>query len=71
MGSSMGNVRDVDYDFRRLWFGKRADEVRRAVKTRGCHCPVANISYTNMMADPISVVRVGVNFLRGNGRANG
>jgi len=70
MGSSMGNVRDVDYDFRRLWFGRRADEVRYAVKTRGCYCPVANISYTNMMADPISVVRVGINVLRGGGQSD-
>jgi len=58
MGTSMGNLRDVGYDMRRLWFSTRADEVRRAVKTRGCYCPVANISYTNMMCDPVSVVKV-------------
>jgi MoaA/NifB/PqqE/SkfB family radical SAM enzyme len=71
MGSSMGNVRDVGYDFRRLWFGRQANEVRRAVKTRGCYCPVANISYTNMMADPISVLRVGINVLGGGARPQG
>jgi MoaA/NifB/PqqE/SkfB family radical SAM enzyme len=64
MGSSLGNVRDVGYDFRKLWFSERANEVRRAVKTRGCYCPVANIAYTNMMCDPASVVKVGVNCLK-------
>jgi MoaA/NifB/PqqE/SkfB family radical SAM enzyme len=64
MGSSMGNLRDVDYDMRQLWFGQRAEEVRQAVKTRGCYCPVANISYTNMMCDPLYVLRVGAYVLR-------
>jgi hypothetical protein len=61
----MGNVRDAGYDFRKVWFSRQANEVRRAVKSRGCYCPVANISYTNMMADPISVFKVGINVLRG------
>jgi MoaA/NifB/PqqE/SkfB family radical SAM enzyme len=65
MGSSMGNLRDADYDMRALWAGARAAEVRRAVKTRGCYCPVANISYTNMMCDPRSVARVAWNVVRG------
>jgi D,D-heptose 1,7-bisphosphate phosphatase len=78
MGTSMGNLRDVNYDMRKLWFGDRAksgarakpgacaNQVRRAVKTRGCYCPVANISYTNMMCDPQSVVRVALNVVRGS-----
>ena len=66
MGTSMGNLRDVDYDLRRLWFSERANEVRRAVKSRGCYCPVANISYTNMMCDPQSVLKVGATFVFGS-----
>ena len=64
MGTSIGNVRDVDYDLRRIWASARAREVRRAVKTRGCYCPVANISYTNMMCDPASVIKVALNIVR-------
>jgi MoaA/NifB/PqqE/SkfB family radical SAM enzyme len=71
MGTSMGNVRHAEYDMRRLWFSRQADEVRRAVKTRSCYCPVANISYTNMMGDPRSVFRVGVNLVRGLGGGQG
>ena len=68
MGTSMGNLRDVDYDMGKLWFGARANEVRHAVKTRGCYCPVANISYTNMMCDPKSVIRVALNVVRGTAK---
>jgi MoaA/NifB/PqqE/SkfB family radical SAM enzyme len=71
MSTSMGNVRDVDYDLPRLWFSKRANDVRRAVKTRGCYCPVANTSYTNMMCDPPSVLKIGLNVLRERDRSGG
>jgi MoaA/NifB/PqqE/SkfB family radical SAM enzyme len=64
MGTSMGSLRDVDYDLCRIWTSARAREVRRAVKTRGCYCPVANISYTNMMCHPGSVIRVALNLAR-------
>ena len=64
MGTSMGSLREVDYDLRRIWTSARARAVRRAVKTRGCYCPVANISYTNMMCHPGSVVKVALNFVR-------
>ena len=64
MGTSMGNLRDVDLDLRRVWTSPRARAVRRAVKTRGCYCPVANISYTNMMCDPASVIKVALNYVR-------
>jgi MoaA/NifB/PqqE/SkfB family radical SAM enzyme len=69
MGTSMGSLRDgpdgsADFDLRRIWTSARAREVRRAVKTRGCYCPVANISYTNMMCDPGSVIKVALNFVR-------
>ena len=35
--SKLGNLRDVDYDFQRLWFSKQADEVA-ARAANGCFC---------------------------------
>jgi MoaA/NifB/PqqE/SkfB family radical SAM enzyme len=35
--SPLGNLRDVDYDFRKLWFTSRADEVARHAAD-GCFC---------------------------------
>ena len=34
---SLGNLRDVDYDFRRLWFSEQADEVAERA-ANGCFC---------------------------------
>ncbi len=46
---SMGNLREVNYDFRRLWFSDKAKKIRRAIRERKCFCPLANASYTNML----------------------
>ena len=35
--SPVGNLRDVDYDFRSLWFGKNAKGIA-AEAANGCHC---------------------------------
>jgi MoaA/NifB/PqqE/SkfB family radical SAM enzyme len=57
----LGNLRDVDYDFPRLWQGRAAKAFRRSVKGRECQCPLANASYTNMLLDAGSLARVGRN----------
>jgi len=56
---SVGNVRDRDYDFRTVWFGVEADAFRASVRAHECACPLANASYTNLLLDPGSLVRVG------------
>ncbi len=55
---SMGNLRDHGYDFGAIWTGSAADEFRRSVRARECACPLANASYTNLLLDPSSLVRV-------------
>jgi hypothetical protein len=60
----MGNLRDVDYDFRKIWFSKAADNFRKSVKHRECYCPLANSSYTNMLLDFETLARVGWEFIR-------
>lgn len=47
----IGNIRDVDYDLKKIWFSKKADEMRKSVKNSGCYCPLANASYTNMLCN--------------------
>jgi MoaA/NifB/PqqE/SkfB family radical SAM enzyme len=55
---SLGNVRDYDYDFRKVWQSARADAFRASVKNKECACPLANASYTNLLLDPLSLLRV-------------
>jgi len=58
---SLGNVRDHNYDFRTVWRSARADAFRASVKNKDCACPMANASYTNLLLDPASLVRVTCN----------
>jgi MoaA/NifB/PqqE/SkfB family radical SAM enzyme len=58
---SVGNVRDHGYDFGAVWFGAQADAFRASVKAHACACPLANASYTNLLLDPSSLVRVAAN----------
>lgn len=61
--SNMGNLRDFDYDFKKLWNSKRAWEVRRKVK-REHKCPLANEAYANMLLSPMVALRVVKKVLR-------
>jgi len=56
---NLGNLRDYDYDFKAIWFGEKIKEVRRSIAAKECHCPLANASYTNMLLDVPTVMRVG------------
>ena len=47
---SMGNLRDVGYDFRKIWHSEKAEAVREPIRRRQCFCPLANAGYTNMLA---------------------
>jgi MoaA/NifB/PqqE/SkfB family radical SAM enzyme len=54
----VGNLRDHDYDFKKIWFGENIKEVRRSIAAKECHCPLANASYTNMLHDIPTLTRV-------------
>lgn len=55
---SLGNLRDNDYDFRKIWFSRQADQERKSIKNKECYCPLANASYTNMLMDFPTLFRV-------------
>ncbi|MCD4797006.1 MAG: radical SAM protein [Candidatus Cloacimonetes bacterium] len=55
---SMGNLRDLNYDFKKIWFGRRMDKERSSIKNKECYCPLANASYTNMLMDIPTLFRV-------------
>lgn len=55
----IGNLRDYDYDFKKVWFSDNIREIQRSIKAKECHCPLANASYTNMLMDVPTLARVG------------
>ena len=63
---SIGNLRNADYDFKKIWFSEKAKIVRQRIKNRECYCPLANASYTNMLHSLKSLFRVGWNFIKSN-----
>lgn len=66
--ASVGNLRQVNYDFRRVWWGEQARALRRTVRTGQCSCPLANAAYTNLMLYPPSLVGVAWDLIWGDGR---
>jgi MoaA/NifB/PqqE/SkfB family radical SAM enzyme len=62
--ADMGNLRNFDLDFNRLWSSKQAMRVRKQVARGDCYCPMANVHYTNMALTPSAMVRVCSNYLR-------
>lgn len=56
----MGNLRDYNYDFQKLWHSKQAQDVRRYIKGRNCACPLANQAYSNELLHLPTLVKAGV-----------
>jgi len=62
---SLGNLRDVDYDFMKIWLSKKANEVRSFVKAEKCFCPLSNQAYSNMLLSPLELIRA-IKYLAGS-----
>jgi len=55
---SMGNVRDYDYDFQKVFHSKRSGAVRRYIKNGNCACPLANQAYSNILCHFPSILKL-------------
>jgi len=54
----LGNLRQTGYDFAPIWFGKRTEAMRGSIAAGECHCPMANVAYSNMLLHPPTLLRV-------------
>jgi MoaA/NifB/PqqE/SkfB family radical SAM enzyme len=63
LARAMGNFRDKDYDFGKVWSSRRADSIRRFIREKNCFCPMANAAYTNMMLHPGTLMRIASRYL--------
>ncbi len=55
---SMGNLRDADYNFKRIWNSRHAEDIRRYIHEGRCACPLANQTYSNMLMNMPSMMKV-------------
>jgi hypothetical protein len=62
----IGNLRETDYDFRKVWWSERARSLREEVRAGRCDCPLANAAYTNLLLHPRSLVGVVWDLVRGS-----
>lgn len=61
---SMGNLRKENYMFKNVWFGEKAQEIRRHIKKRICFCVDANINLQNMFFNYQCLLRFSLSFIR-------
>lgn len=55
---SLGNLRQNQFDFKKIWFSDLAKRERTSIKNKECYCPLANAAYTNMLHDIPTLYRV-------------
>jgi MoaA/NifB/PqqE/SkfB family radical SAM enzyme len=61
---SIGNIRDVDYNFNQLWYNKKAEKQRKSIANGECSCPLASANYTNLSLDFLSALKVIGNLIK-------
>lgn len=47
----MGNLRQADYNFKKIWFSREANNIRKYIRGGNCYCPLANAHYTNILCN--------------------
>jgi len=62
----MGNLKEVEYDFKKIWFSRKANDIRKDIRERKCSCTHCNPYYTNILFHPKSLIAVCVDFLKSN-----
>lgn len=55
---TMGNLRETDYDFGKIWFAERAQAIRCFIRDGRCSCPLANAWYTSVFCSPHRALKV-------------
>lgn len=64
----LGDLREVDYDFEKVWHSEQADAVRASIKAGECACPLANQAVSNILCHTPSLAKAAGNVVRYGGR---
>jgi MoaA/NifB/PqqE/SkfB family radical SAM enzyme len=59
--ASIGNLRNVEYNFKKIWQSEKAYEIRKHIRDRTCYCPLANAHYTSILCNLSSMLKVVLN----------
>ncbi len=47
-----GNLSDYNFDFKKLWFSKNANEIRKEIKNKACYCTHSCFQFVNILFNP-------------------
>jgi len=61
----MGNVRDFNYNYTKLWNSVQANKMRRFVKSNQCYCPLVGQAFLDTIMNPKEVSKVLYYYLFG------
>lgn len=64
LAKSLGNLRDTNFEFYKVWHSEKANEIRASIKRGECYCPLANATYTSMFCNFYTMKRVLYRILR-------
>lgn len=64
LAKSLGNLRDTNFEFYKVWHSEKANEIRTSIKRGECYCPLANATYTSMFCNFYTMKRVLYRILR-------
>lgn len=62
----LGNLKEANFDFKKIWFSEKANEIREDIKSKKCFCPMANVSYTNMLCNLRTLTRITSHLIKGD-----
>jgi len=54
----IGNVRDFDYDFKRIWYSPKAHGIRKYIRDTRCFCTYECFLTINILFNPLVLPRV-------------
>jgi len=60
----LGDLRESDYDIKRIIFNKKADAIRKRIKEKKCRCIQCNAFYTNLLCNPMTLIKHSLKNLR-------
>ncbi len=60
----MGNLRDFDFNLKKLWYSKPAQEVRRKIKKMKCFCTYECVMTLNTLFNPRHLLEIFKDFLK-------
>ncbi len=64
LDDKMGNLRGSGYDFKKIWFSRKSNQIREKIKTTKCYCTHECNLLPNVIFNPKFLPKIITNYLR-------